>query len=655
MHADREARRPVVGEHPLPRRVLSQRRGRRGRVERQRELAVPPPAARARSARAARSRAPRGAPVPAARTSRTRPRQRAPRAAAGRARFAARARAPLRTDRAAPRSATTASASSLAERAHVREPDPHRVPLERAARGAQVHVRRPHLHPAPLRVPHERGGRVEAHRLRVQERAQELGRIVVPQPRRLVGEQPERGRMRLREAEAGKADELVEDRRSRPSVHALRARPRPRRNGRGTPRSPPASASGSSRGAALRPRRSRSRRAPSRPRAPGPGRRSRPASRAAAPPAAGWSLGGYEARVMPQLAGDGRCTDGRRRPGSAPAARARPGWSGRRGSRAACAAATASARGSRSGRRRRCPRAGSRRRRPRSSSGIRERSIVLPCSRAICSTQSSTAESIPSPSRSIFRKPASAHESLSHWQIWLPSIAAGWTGTSSTSGRVEITIPPGCCEIWRGRPPISPQSRANARQRGECELGVGVRQLRQLLADAVRVAVGEPGEPLELGERQAERLADVADRPARVVGREARDERRVLAAVALADRDDQLLADVAREVEVDVGHRHELAVEEAAEREPGVHRVDVREAGQVADDRADRAAAPRPGGRTLRATEPPRTSSAHSRASSSTSQWSRKNPARPSSSISFSSSSKALTRSCAFVNVSWNA
>ena len=199
--------------------------------------------------------------------------------------------------------------------------------------------------------------------------------------------------------------------------------------------------------------------------------------------------------------------------------------------------------------------------------------------------------------------------------------------------------------MCRGRPPISPQSSAKARQRGDAALGVGVRQLRQLLADAVRVAVGEAREPLELAERQAERLADVADRAARAVGREARDERRVLAAVALADRDDQLLADVAREVEVDVRHRGELAVEEAAEREPGPHRVDVREAGQVADDRADRAAAPaaRAAGRCARR-EPPRTSSAHSRASSSTSQWSRKNPARPSSSISFSSSSSRLPR-----------
>ena len=134
-----------------------------------------------------------------------------------------------------------------------------------------------------------------------------------------------------------------------------------------------------------------------------------------------------------------------------------------------------------------------------------------------------------------------------------------------------------------------PRERAPARRSA---LGIGVRQLRQLLADAVGVAVGQAREPLQLAERQAERLAHVADRSARVVGREARDERRVLASVAFADRDDQLLADVAREVEVDVGHRGELAVDEAAERQPGTHRIDVREAGQVADDRADRAAAP---------------------------------------------------------------
>ena len=48
---------------------------------------------------------------------------------------------------------------------------------------------------------------------------------------------------------------------------------------------------------------------------------------------------------------------------------------------------------------------------------------------------------MPSPSRSILRKPASPAESLSHWTIWRCSIAAGATGRISTSGRVAITIP----------------------------------------------------------------------------------------------------------------------------------------------------------------------------------------------------------------------
>ncbi len=134
--------------------------------------------------------------------------------------------------------------------------------------------------------------------------------------------------------------------------------------------------------------------------------------------------------------------------------------------------------------------------------------------------------------------------------------------------------------------------RAPAR-REHSPLGLGEQQ--ELLGDPLRVpAVRDARQPLELGERQPERLADVADRAAGAVGGEARDERGVLAPVALGDAEDQLLADVAREVEVDVRHRRELAVEEAAEREVLRDRVDVREAGQVADDRADRRAPPPP-------------------------------------------------------------
>ncbi len=69
----------------------------------------------------------------------------------------------------------------------------------------------------------------------------------------------------------------------------------------------------------------------------------------------------------------------------------------------------------------------------------------------------------------------------------------------------------------------------------------------------------------------------------------------MLAAVPLRYRDDQLLADVARKVEVDVRDRRHLVVQEPPQREVRGYRVDVREAGQVADERTDArtAASPR--------------------------------------------------------------
>ena len=55
---------------------------------------------------------------------------------------------------------------------------------------------------------------------------------------------------------------------------------------------------------------------------------------------------------------------------------------------------------------------------------------------------------------------------MSHWTIWRPAIAAGTIGQTSTSGSVEITIPPECWEALRGRPIASSQSQSSAFQRG---------------------------------------------------------------------------------------------------------------------------------------------------------------------------------------------
>ncbi len=133
-------------------------------------------------------------------------------------------------------------------------------------------------------------------------------------------------------------------------------------------------------------------------------------------------------------------------------------------------------------------------------------------------------------------------------------------------------------------------------------------QLGDLALDVGRVpAVGGGGEPRDVGGGQAEHLAELADRAARPVGGERADQRRVPVAVALVHAQDQAGADVAREVEVDVGHRRQLLVQEPAQRQPRGDRVDVRQAGQVADDRADAGAAAAAG----RQQHPRRVAAAH--------------------------------------------
>ena len=189
-------------------------------------------------------------------------------------------------------------------------------------------------------------------------------------------------------------------------------------------------------------------------------------------------------------------------------------------------------------------------------------------------------------------KRASSTESLSHWQMKRPSIAARSTGTSSTIGFVEITMPPTCWLRWRGKPEICSDSSMRSRQIGASTLA-GVLGVRRHLRGDVGAAApaGALRQPVQLALGDAERLADVADGAAQLVRGEAGDERGVLAAELLVHAQDELLADVAREVEVDVRDGGDLVAEEAAEEEVVLDRVDVREADQVAEDRADGGAA----------------------------------------------------------------
>jgi hypothetical protein len=112
--------------------------------------------------------------------------------------------------------------------------------------------------------------------------------------------------------------------------------------------------------------------------------------------------------------------------------------------------------------------------------------------------------------------------------------------------------------------------------------------LRHELRDAVDVAVGQPHHP-----------PDVADRRARLELAEGDDLRDALAldplAVVLAgDVADHLVAAPHAEVDVDVGHRHLLGIQEALEDDVVLDRIDAGDAEAVGDDAAGRGAPARP-------------------------------------------------------------
>ena len=102
-----------------------------------------------------------------------------------------------------------------------------------------------------------------------------------------------------------------------------------------------------------------------------------------------------------------------------------------------------------------------------SSKSMRERSMRFPRCSSMRSSISSTAESMPRARKSILIMRASSTESLSHWMRTRPSMADCSSGTSSISGREEMTMPPTCWVMWRGKPAICSTRSARCRQTRE--------------------------------------------------------------------------------------------------------------------------------------------------------------------------------------------
>ncbi len=109
------------------------------------------------------------------------------------------------------------------------------------------------------------------------------------------------------------------------------------------------------------------------------------------------------------------------------------------------------------------------------------------------------------------------------------------------------------------------------------------RVLRHQLAELVDLPVGH-----------LQHAADVAQHAARLQGAEGDDLRHLVAAVALLDVADDLVAPVLAEVDVEVGHRHALGIEEALEQEPEADRIEIRDGERIGDERARARAAARP-------------------------------------------------------------
>ena len=101
------------------------------------------------------------------------------------------------------------------------------------------------------------------------------------------------------------------------------------------------------------------------------------------------------------------------------------------------------------------------------------------------------------------------------------------------------------------------------------------------------------GDPIHLAVRVAEHPSDVADRRLRQHRAERDDLGDVVLAVLASDVGDDLVPAAVLEVDVDVGHRHAVRVQEPLERELVQDRVDRRDAERVGHDRAGCAASAR--------------------------------------------------------------
>ena len=114
----------------------------------------------------------------------------------------------------------------------------------------------------------------------------------------------------------------------------------------------------------------------------------------------------------------------------------------------------------------------------------------------------------------------------------------------------------------------------------------------------------ELGHAIDIGKRNVERPAHVAHDGSCLHRPERDDLRHVLAAIFLRDVLDDLAAPALAEIDVDIGQRHALGIQEALEDQVVIQRIDVRDAQAVGHEAPGRRAAARTDGNALLARVP---------------------------------------------------
>ena len=142
---------------------------------------------------------------------------------------------------------------------------------------------------------------------------------------------------------------------------------------------------------------------------------------------------------------------------------------------------------------------------------------------------------------------------------------------------------------------------ADIEQLGHDRLGVARLLEPGLAGDGLRQRDGvcrvhrhELAQAVNLSIRHLQHAAHVAEHGARLKLAEGDDVGDAVRAVALAHIGDHFVAPVLTEVDVEIGHRHALRIQEALEQEAEAHRVEIGDGERIGHERARARAAPGP-------------------------------------------------------------